>query len=42
MADQVDPQSPEDEIYGYFYGEEEKGLLDPAWEKQQKKVIMIF
>ena len=28
----------EEEHYGYFYGEEEKGLLDPAWERQQKKV----
>lgn len=28
-----------EEIYGYYYGEEEdKGLLDPAWERQQKKV----
>ena len=33
MADQ------EEEYYGYYYGEEEdKGLLDPAWERQQKKV----
>lgn len=28
----------EQEYYGYYYGEEDKGLLDPAWEKQQKKV----
>lgn len=28
----------ESEYYGYFYGEEDKGLLDPAWERQQKKV----
>lgn len=27
-----------EEHYGYHYGEEEKGLLDPAWERQQKKV----
>jgi len=27
-----------DETVGYFYGEEDKGLLDPAWERQQKKV----
>ena len=34
MADQ------EEEYYGYFYGEDEdRGLLDPAWERQQKKVI---
>lgn len=26
------------EVVGYFYGEEDKGLLDPAWERQQKKV----
>ncbi len=29
----------DEEYYGYYYGEEEdKGLLDPAWERQQKKV----
>lgn len=29
----------EEEYYGYYYGEEEdRGLLDPAWERQQKKV----
>ena len=27
-----------EEYYGYFIGEEDKGLLDPAWERQQKKV----
>ena len=28
-----------EEIYGYYYGEDEdRGLLDPAWERQQKKV----
>ena len=32
----------EEEHYGYFYGEEEKGLLDPAWERQQKKVSNIL
>ena len=29
----------EQEYYGYYYGDDEdRGLLDPAWEKQQKKV----
>ena len=28
----------EQEYYGYYYGEEDKGLLDPAWERQQRKV----
>lgn len=28
----------EDQTLGYFYGEEDKGLMDPAWERQQKKV----
>lgn len=29
----------EHEYYGYYYGDDEdRGLLDPAWEKQQKKV----
>ena len=29
----------EEEYYGYYYNEEEdKGLLDPAWERQQTKV----
>ena len=29
----------EPEIYGYYYdNEEDRGLLDPAWERQQKKV----
>ena len=33
MADQ------DEEYYGYYYGEDEdRGLLDPAWERQQKKV----
>ena len=28
------------EYYGYYYDtEEDRGLLDPAWEKQQRKVI---
>ena len=27
------------EYYGYYYGEDEdRGLLDPAWERQQRKV----
>lgn len=27
------------EYYGYYYGtEEDRGLLDPAWERQQRKV----
>lgn len=31
----------DEEHFGYFYGEEEdKGLLDPAWERQQKKVLL--
>lgn len=31
--------SDEPEIYGYYYdNEEDRGLLDPAWERQQKKV----
>ena len=29
----------EEEYYGYYYGDDEdRGLLDPAWERQQKKV----
>ncbi len=33
----------DEEHFGYFYGEEEdKGLLDPAWERQQKKVGIYF
>ncbi|XP_031561014.1 alpha-actinin-1-like [Actinia tenebrosa] len=32
----------EQEYYGYFYGEEDKGLLDPAWEKQQKKTFTAW
>lgn len=33
----------EEEHFGYFYGEEEdKGLLDPAWEKQQKKTFTAW
>lgn len=32
----------EQEYYGYYYGDDEdRGLLDPAWEKQQKKVCSI-
>lgn len=31
----------EQEYYGYYYGEEDKGLLDSAWEKQQRKVREI-
>lgn len=28
------------EYYGYYYDtEEDRGLLDPAWERQQKKVV---
>lgn len=30
------------EHFGYFYGEEEKGLLDPAWERQQKKTFTAW
>ena len=36
MADQTD------QTLGYYYGEEERGLLDPAWERQQKKVSTKF
>ncbi|XP_066936111.1 alpha-actinin-like [Clytia hemisphaerica] len=32
----------DEEHYGYFYGEEEKGLLDPAWERQQKKTFTAW
>ncbi|XP_032238380.2 alpha-actinin-1 [Nematostella vectensis] len=32
----------EQEYYGYFYGEEDKGLLDPAWERQQKKTFTAW
>ena len=28
----------EDEYYEYYYDDEDLGLLDPAWERQQKKV----
>lgn len=29
----------EQEYYGYYYGDDEdRGLLDTAWENQQKKV----
>lgn len=37
-------QPPEDsEMFGYYYGEEEdRGLLDPAWEKQQKKTFTAW
>ena len=28
------------EYYGYYYDtEEDRGLLDPAWERQQRKVL---
>jgi len=28
------------EYYGYYYDtDEDRGLLDPAWERQQKKVV---
>ena len=49
MTDQVQNDPPmagsEEEIFGYYYGEEDKQLLDPAWERQQKKVyntLFIF
>lgn len=30
------------EYYGYYYDtEEDRGLLDPAWERQQRKVIKL-
>lgn len=33
----------DEEHFGYFYGEEEdKGLLDPAWERQQKKTFTAW
>ena len=32
----------QEQHYGYHYGEEEKGLLDPAWERQQKKVCLLM
>jgi len=32
----------EEEHLGYFYGEEDKGLLDPAWERQQKKTFTAW
>lgn len=30
------------EYYGYYYGaeDEDRGLLDPAWERQQRKVCL--
>ena len=30
----------EDEYYEYYYDDEDLGLLDPAWERQQKKVSL--
>lgn len=48
MADPAEGQPPpapgqeEDEYYGYFYGEEDKQLLDPAWERQQKKTFTAW
>lgn len=38
----ADVAGQEDEIYGYFYGEEDKGLMDPAWERQQKKTFTAW
>lgn len=32
----------EEEHIGYHYGEEDRQLLDPAWERQQKKVCIRF
>lgn len=33
----------EQEYYGYYYGDDEdRGLLDPAWEKQQKKTFTAW
>lgn len=32
----------EEETVGYFYGEEDRGLLDPAWERQQKKTFTAW
>ncbi|KXJ17767.1 alpha-actinin-1 [Exaiptasia diaphana] len=32
----------EQEYYGYYYGEEDKGLLDSAWEKQQRKTFTAW
>ena len=32
----------QEQHYGYHYGEEEKGLFDPAWERQQKKVCLLM
>ncbi|XP_027038747.1 alpha-actinin-like [Pocillopora damicornis] len=35
--------SDEPEIYGYYYdNEEDRGLLDPAWERQQKKTFTAW
>ena len=32
----------EQEYYGYYYGDDEdRGLLDTAWENQQKKVCVF-
>lgn len=31
-----------EETLGYFYGDEDKGLLDPAWERQQKKTFTAW
>lgn len=36
-------EEEQEEHYGYYYGEEEdKGLLDPAWERQQKKTFTAW
>ncbi|KAK3749497.1 hypothetical protein QZH41_013472, partial [Actinostola sp. cb2023] len=32
----------EREVYGYYYGEEDKGLLDSAWERQQRKTFTAW
>lgn len=33
----------DEEYYGYFYGsEEDRGLLDPAWERQQRKTFTAW
>jgi len=35
-------QAQEAEVFGYFYGEDDKQLLDPAWERQQKKTFTAW
>jgi len=42
MGDNNGVQTEEPEIFGYYYGEEDMGLLDPAWEKQQKKTFTAW